>query len=182
MDPSGDLDPLLRRAEALFLAGRDFWDVGVVVDHLRDAALSDALPPQIRHTLEVGMIVTYCRPFSGSSSQTISQSADLSPELSDFHKELIRRRHTVYAHTDHTNYRRARNFRSREEAIALLKDFEEGVVHEEWDSLTDDGLSCLRELATHHHQKVSAELDRLRARYLAVAEQALKQTDNSANH
>jgi hypothetical protein len=164
-DGSDQLDPLLRRAEVLFLAGRDLWDVGVCVDYLLNATTAAQLPSRIRHTLEVGAIVTYCRPFNGRSGRTITVAADLPRDLLDFHHEIMKRRNVVYAHTDYTEHRRARNFRSRAEALELLRNFDTGVVHEEWDSLTDNGLTCLRLLAAHHHHRVADELDRLKARF-----------------
>jgi hypothetical protein len=160
-----DEDRLLRRAEVLFLAGRDLWDVGLLVDYLVGAIVSCQPSDRVQHTLEVGTIVTYCRPFTGRRGRTITMATDLSPELSVFHRELIKRRNTVYAHTDHTDHRMARTFRSPEEGFELLRNFETGVVHEEWDSLSDNGFISLRELAAHHHGKVVSELDRLRAKF-----------------
>jgi hypothetical protein len=159
-DGSKELDSFLRRTEVLFLAGRDFWDVGLCVDYLLDSDGSQ-LPPRIRHTVEVGTIITYCRPFTGKPGRTITVATDLTDELRDFHAEVMTRRHKVYAHTDYTEHRVARTFRSRAEGLALLRNLADGTVREEWDSLTDNGLTSLRELATHHHHKITAELDEL---------------------
>ena len=51
-------EALTRRAECLYLASRDFWDVGICVDFLLDDAdLVAQLSPRVRQTLETGMLV-----------------------------------------------------------------------------------------------------------------------------
>jgi len=120
--------------------------------------------------LEVGTLVTYCRPFSGGSGRTISPAPDLPPQLREFHDDIVRRRNTVYAHSDQTDHRALTNFRGRDGLVALADpdtDIDDLMVHEEWDDLTEKGLKWLRELARIHHSRARSELDRLRTRLLA---------------
>jgi hypothetical protein len=158
---------LKRRAEFLFLVCRDFWDVAMCVDHLLDPSGPAAhLDPRVRQVLEAGTLVTYCRPFSGGSGRTISPAPDLSAELRSFHDDIVQRRNTVYAHSDHTDHRTIQTLRAR--GLDLLADpninIGDLVVREGWDSLTEKGLACLRELSRIHYARTGAELDRLRSR------------------
>jgi hypothetical protein len=164
--PSSKREALTRRAEFLYLASRDFWDVGLCVDLLLDdAALVAQLPPRVRQTLEAGMLVTYARPFSGRSGRTISSAGNLSQELREFHEDIISRRNRVYAHTDHTDIRQIIDFRADDGLDAVLRDADGSTIfREQWDSLTEKGLTCLRELARIHYGRCRSELDRLRDR------------------
>ena len=108
-------------------------------------------------------MILYCRPFSGSGGRGISPDPSLSKQLRAFHDDIMTRRNKVYAHADHTDYRRVRDLRSPT-GIDVLRNFESANVHEEWDSLTDRGLTFLRELATAHHRRVTDEMNRIRAR------------------
>jgi len=162
-DRQVDIEQLLRRAEFLFLAGRDFWDVGIGVDYLIENHHADSLPPRVRTTFETGLLILYCRPFSGSGGRGIGPAPKLSNELRTFHDDIMSRRNKVYAHADHTDHRRVRDFRSPT-GIEVLRNFENAQVHEEWDSLTERGLTVLRELASVHHRRVTAEMGRIRAR------------------
>ncbi|HET9731046.1 MAG TPA: hypothetical protein VFP54_00070 [Acidimicrobiales bacterium] len=87
-DEGSQLEGAVRRAEFLFLAGRDFWDVGVGVDYLLDTSHSPGLPVRVRKVLEEGLLVTYCRPFSGRSGRTIGPDPDLNRDLRQFHDDI----------------------------------------------------------------------------------------------
>ena len=162
-DRAIDPDQPLRRAEFLFLAGRDFWDVGIGVDHLIENPQPDGLATRVRIIFETGLLMLYCRPFSGSGNRQISRDPELSNELRTFHDDVMNRRNKVYAHTDHTDHRLIRDFRSAT-GLEVLHNFENSQVREEWDSLTDQGLMSLRELASIHHRRVTGEMERIRAR------------------
>lgn len=159
-------EALTRRAEFLYLASRDFWDVGICVDFLLDGAnLVAQLSPRVRQTLEAGMLVTYARPFSGRSGRTITPARDLGQDLQDFHGDIIRRRNQVYAHTDHTDIRQIIDFRADDGLDAVLRDADGStIIREQWDSLTENGLTCLRELARIHYGQCRSELGGLRDR------------------
>ena len=159
-------EALTRRAECLYLARRDFWDVGICVDFLLDDAdLVAQLSPRVRQTLETGMLVTYARPFRGRSGRAISPARDLSQELHEFHEDIIARRNQVYAHTDHTDIRQIIDFRADDGLDAVLRVADGStIIREQWDSLTENGLTCLRELARIHYDQCRSELDRLRDR------------------
>lgn len=96
---------------------------------------------------EVGLLILYCRPYSGRDGRRISPSPGLSDEL----------------YADYIDHRRVRDFRSPT-GIEVLRNFEKAQVYEEWDSLTDLALTLLRELASVHHLRVTAEMGRNRAR------------------
>ncbi len=160
---------ILRRAEFLYLALRDLWDVGICVDFLLDGAGSvTQLDVRVRQTLETGMLVTYARPFTGKRGRTISRAPDLNDELREFHNDIVARRNKVYAHTDHTEIRQIIDFRAPEGPSVLLSDDGSTVIREQWDSLTENGLSCLRELAHIHYDRSLSELHQLRVRLGAV--------------
>lgn len=164
MDSSGlNRTALVRRAEFLFLAGRDFWDVGIGVDYLTKDSHAAALPGRVRKVLEEGLLIAYCRPFSGKSGRTVSPAPDLSEQLRQFHDGILIRRNQAYAHTDDSVHRLVKDLRSSE-AESILQSFETAEVSEEWDSLTDHGFYWLRELARIHHRRVDDELARLRGR------------------
>jgi hypothetical protein len=155
----------LRRAEFLHLACRDFWDVGICVDYLLDAASSATqLDARVRLVLETGMLITYARPFSGGSGRTISAASELSQALKEFHEDILHRRNKVYAHTDHTDIRQILDLRSNDAVAALVAGNDDTPVREEWDSLSDDGLYYLGQLSRIHYTQTHAEVDRLRVR------------------
>ncbi len=152
---------VLRRAEFLHLACRDFWDVGICVDYLLETAAA-ALDPRVRLALETGMLVTYARNFSGKKGRTVVPAEDLSPRLRALHEDIVVRRNKVYAHTDHTSFRQITDFRVESAASAFGTGDDATSVREEWDYLSDDGLSYLGQLARAHYTMCHSEVDRLR--------------------
>lgn len=177
------VDPLaeamLRRAEVLSLALRDFWDVGICADYLLDAGnAAHQLKSRVRIALETGMLVTYARPFSGKSGRTISPASDLSPILRGLHDDIILRRNKVYAHTDYTDFRQIVNLRSDGAISAFIADDDETLNREVWDYLSDEGLLHLGKLSQIHYTQSHAELDQLRER---LAELQRSQPDDKRN-
>lgn len=173
MSGSTNPDRLMKRAEFLFLSSRDFWDVGICVDSLLGAPKPFAESKRVRLTLETGMLVTYARPFSGRG-RTIHVSHDLSSDLRTFHDDIMRRRNQVYAHTDHTDRRQILEFRREELGKALERLLAATPVSEQWDSLTDAGLTALRELAAVHYRQCTNELRRLFLRIKTSRSETLK--------
>ncbi len=154
---------MLRRAEALNLASRDLWDVGICVDRLRATVGTPFQPDtRVQRVLETGVLVTYARAFSGKPSRTIQVSSGLSPDLRKFHNEIIGRRNKVYAHTDDTDIRVIVNLRTSDAVAAFVAGNDATMIREESDVLTDKGLVMLRELAQIHYTETHAEVDRLR--------------------
>ena len=162
---------MLRRAEVLTLALRDFWDVGICVDYLLDVHTTTHQPdPRVRNVLETGMLVTYARPFSGRSGRTVDPAGELSPILRGLHEDIILRRNKVYAHTDYTDFRQIMTLRSDDAIQDFIVGDDETLNREERDYLSDEGLLLLGELSRIHYTRTHAEVDRLRERLAELQE------------
>lgn len=123
-------DTLRRRLTALRLA---VWDMNDVMEtalyllgrHEEPPPGHDGeLPFRVRRTLEAGLVVSYCRPFSESDGlMSLSPPKGLSHEARQIHEELRKRRNKVYAHTDQSPYRLIRRLADPESGA--LTDFEQ---------------------------------------------------------
>lgn len=172
MAAEGARDELWLRLLALHLGASDMWDVWQSGRYLLgedEEALghADGLPEKVRRTLETGMIVSYARPFVDTRRglPQMKRARGLSDELRATHKEILVRRHTVYAHTDNTAHRRILELGDPTVLAEWLRD-PAATFTEEWHSPTDAGLRDLMALSKAHLDAFVDEIGRVRLRVL----------------
>jgi hypothetical protein len=97
---------LERRRDQLYLAGDDMWQAEAGLDLLERTDVSWGEPPTAamyaRMTIWAGIVVTYCRAFTGSRYYE-RLGAEFIPDvarLADLHRLMIEIRHQFIAHTD----------------------------------------------------------------------------------
>jgi hypothetical protein len=139
-DSSGDsgdkVRQLTRRLHALLLGGADMQDALETAQSLLEQAEISGharLHWRVQRTLETGMFITYARPFTKSRRNglpTLKLAQDLTKELVDSHNEIVRRRNTVYAHTDETGLRHILQTTGTAELAQWLSG--QGELSEQW--------------------------------------------------
>lgn len=138
-----------RRLQALLLGGEDMLDVTEAARYLiRDDTNIDA---RVRRTLEAGMFVSYARSFveTRGGLPKLNRASNLSADLLDSHKQIIRRRNAVYAHTDETDMRQ---IQLSGPALDLWLSGQ-GELRHQWESPTAGMLQDVIDLAGIHLKK-----------------------------
>lgn len=164
-------EQLYRQLEGLYLAGGDMHSVLLTARYLQglhpDApGQVERVPPEVRRILETGMFVAYARPFTNTRFRRLARVRGISKDLHHTHEEILRRRNTVYAHTDETQLRRTIELADPAGREAMLRDQWEADLHEEWSEVTITGLDDVAELAAAHLGKVLEEIEKLSIRIL----------------
>jgi hypothetical protein len=164
---------LYERLDALFLAGGDFYSVLMTARYLQrleEEEETEQVPLEARRILETGLFVTYARPFCNKPPRHVSLLKGLSEELQKTHQEALKRRNTVYAHTDDAQLRRMIELRDQQSREAMLREQWGSELHEEWSGVTTAGLDDVAELAAVHLGKVLSEIETVRSRVMELGD------------
>lgn len=174
MDPHQRLETLYKRLHAYLLGGVDMHDVIETADYLRGqhvrAAGHDAgMPWRARRTLETGIFVTYARPFTearGGGLPKLKRARGLPEELLKAHRDILERRHEVYAHTSETELRRILEIADPGDRVEWVRN--QGELREHWSPPTRATLEDVMALAAANLASIVDEIEKTRAAILEL--------------
>jgi len=137
-----EINRLQNEIRRLLLAEKDMC---LVADAAEVMAESDYV--SCRELVQVGMVVAYCRPFSGGPPREPMTEVDALAPTSSLHARLFEVRNKLYAHTDD-------DYRLRREAV---DPFGEHSYSEESAMLIPDLLLPIRDLARENEGRFREE-------------------------
>lgn len=164
---------LYDRLDGLYLAGADMHSALMTARYLQGIHPEaqghvGGVPTEVRRGLETGMVVTCARPFNNNPPRHLRLVGGLSEDLRSTHDEVLKRRNTVYAHTDRSQLRRIVELADAASRETLLQELWESGFHEEWSEMTVRGLDDIAELAAAHLGLVLEQIEKVRKLILGL--------------
>lgn len=174
IEPAERLEALYRRLHAYLLGGIDMHDALETAkylrgDHVQAAGHEAGMPWRTRRTLETGMFITYARPFTDARRPglpRLKRAPGLSQELRDSHRQILERRHRVYAHTDDSPLRQILEIADPRERAAWVSD--QGDLSEQWFPPTREMLDDVVALAGAHLSSFLDQIEKTREAILQL--------------